>query len=149
MIAALRGNLLAVGPDHAVIEAGGVGYQVWAPRSVLQELPPIGEEARLHTFLLVREDALLLYGFNTLDERIFFEQLLSVTGVGPKVALSLMSSHPLDQLQIAIASENAALLAQVPGIGKKTAARLILELKAKINLGAIAPVMAGASPTVA
>ena len=137
MIAALRGTLLAVGADYAVIEAGGVGYQVWAPRGVLQSLPEVGNEARLHTYLLVREDALLLYGFATQAERSFFELLLTVTGVGPRVALSLMSSVPLDQLQVAIASENATLLAQVPGIGKKTAARLILELKSKMNLDAL------------
>ena len=149
MIAALRGTLLALGPDYAVIEAGGVGYQVWAPRGVLQNLGQIGDEARLHTYLLVREDALLLYGFATLAERTFFELLLTVTGVGPKVALSLMSAVPLDQLQLAIASENAALLGQVPGIGKKTAARLILELKSKIDLGAMAPALATASGEVA
>jgi Holliday junction DNA helicase RuvA len=144
MIASLRGNLLATGPDYAIIEAGGVGYQVWAPRGVLHSLPEIGQEARLHTYLLVREDALLLYGFATQAERSFFELLLTVSGVGPKVALSLLSAISLDQLQIAIATENAALLGQVPGIGKKTAARLILELKPKINLGAVAPTLAAA-----
>jgi Holliday junction DNA helicase RuvA len=148
MIAALRGTLLEVGPDYAVIEAGGVGYQVWAPRGVLQALPPVGDEAKLHTYLLVREDALLLYGFATHAERSFFEMLLTVSGVGPKVALSLMSAITLDQLQIAIASENATMLAQVPGIGKKTAARLILELKSKINLGAVAPALASAPPGI-
>src|SRR4051794_32664692 len=149
MIAAIRGNLLATGADYAIIEAGGVGYQVWAPRSVLQGLPPVGEEARVHTYLLVREDALLLYGFSTLAERAFFEMLLTVTGVGPRVALNLMSALPLDQLQIAIANENVAVLSQVQGIGKKTAARLILELKSKINLGAIAPALAQATGGVA
>ncbi len=148
MIAALRGTLLAVGVDYAVIEAGGVGYQVWAPRGVLQSLPEVGDEARLHTYLLVREDALLLYGFATQAERSFFELLLTVTGVGPRVALSLMSSVPLDQLQVAIASENATLLAQVPGIGKKTAARLILELKSKMNLDAL-PALASATGATA
>lgn len=146
MIAAIRGTLLTVGADHAVIEAGGVGYQVLAPRGVLQQLGQVGDEARVHTYMLVREDALLLYGFSSLAERSFFEMLISVTGVGPKVALSLMSAVPLDQLQIAIAQENATLLSQVPGIGKKTAARLILELKSRINLGAIAPALAGTSP---
>ncbi len=141
MIAALRGTLLDIGPDYAVIEAGGVGYQVWSPRGVLQQLPAVGQEARLHTYLLVREDALILYGFSTLSERAFFEMLLSVTGVGPKVALSLMSSVPLDQLQLAIASENVTVLSQVPGIGKKTAARLILELKSKVDRAGI-PTMA-------
>ena len=149
MIAALRGTLLDIGPDYAVIEAGGVGYQVWAPRGVLQALPSVGDEAKLHTYLLVREDALLLYGFATQAERSFFEMLLTVSGVGPKVALSLMSAITLDQLQIAIASENATMLAQVPGIGKKTAARLILELKSKINLGAVAPALASAPPGIA
>lgn len=144
MIAAIRGTVLSAAADHAVIEAGGIGYQIWAPRGVLQSLPSIGEEARLHTYLLVREDALILYGFATLAERQFFELLLTVTGVGPKVALALMSVLPLDQLQIAIASENAAVLSQVSGVGKKTAARLILELKSKINLQAIAPALAGA-----
>lgn len=148
MIAALRGTLLDVGADYAVIEAGGVGYQVWAPRGVLQSLPEVGDEARLHTYLLVREDALLLYGFATQAERSFFELLLTVTGVGPRVALSLMSSVPLDQLQVAIASENATLLAQVPGIGKKTAARLILELKSKMNLDAL-PALASATGATA
>ena len=138
-----------MGADYAVIEAGGVGYQVWAPRGVLQELGQVGDEARVHTYLLVREDALLLYGFATLAERSFFEQLLTVTGVGPKVALSLMSSVPLDQLQLAIATENATLLSQVPGVGKKTAARLILELKSKIALGAVVPTFASAPPGLA
>jgi holliday junction DNA helicase RuvA len=141
MIAALRGTLLDIGTDYAVIEAGGVGYQVWAPRGVLGQLPGVGEEARLHTYLLVREDALILYGFSNLAERAFFELLLSVTGVGPKVALSLMSSVALDQLQLAIASENVQVLSQVPGIGKKTAARLILELKGKLDRTAL-PAMA-------
>lgn len=141
--------MLATGADYAVIEAGGVGFQVWAPRNVLQSLPPVGEEARLHTYLLVREDALLLYGFSSLAERGFFELLLSVTGVGPRVALSLMSATTLDQLQIAIASENAALLAQAPGVGKKMAARLILELKGKVDLGAVAPALANTAPAAA
>ena len=148
MIAALRGILLATTADYAIIEAGGVGYQVWAPRGVLGALPAVGDEARLFTYLLVREDALLLYGFTSLAERAFFELLLTVSGVGPKVALSLMSSVPLDQLQLAIASENAAVLAQVPGIGKKTAARLILELKAKINLAGM-PASASATGSAA
>ena len=141
MIAALRGTLIDIGADYAVIEAGGVGYQVWAPRGVLGQLPSVGQEARLHTYLLVREDALILYGFSNLAERAFFEMLLTVSGVGPKVALSLLSSVALDQLQLAIATENIGVLSQVPGIGKKTAARLVLELKSKIDRGGL-PAMA-------
>ncbi|MBA3946863.1 MAG: Holliday junction branch migration protein RuvA [Herpetosiphonaceae bacterium] len=133
MIASLRGTLLVQGPDYIVIEAGGVGYHVAVPRPVIERLGSAGDEVRVLTHMIVREDAMLLFGFSDVAERAFFELLLSVTGVGPKVALALLGAAPVDQLQLAIANENMALLAQVPGIGKKTAARLILELKAKVG----------------
>ncbi|WP_026369506.1 Holliday junction branch migration protein RuvA [Kallotenue papyrolyticum] len=149
MIASLRGNLLAVGPDSAVIETGGIGFQVFVPRPLARRLQ-VGAEVLLHTYLHVREDALVLYGFESPEQRAFFETLLGVSGVGPRMALSLLSAAPLDQLQLAIARENTALLAQVPGIGKKTAARIVLELKGKLDLGAAVPaVTSGASATVA
>ncbi len=129
----IRGTLLAVGADYAVIEAAGVGYHVWAPRSLVRQLGEIGSEARLHTLLIVREDAMNLYGFSSPDDRAFFELLLTVTGVGPKVALAALGAATVEQLQVAIASENTAVLAQVPGIGKKTAARIVLDLKAKVG----------------
>lgn len=132
MIASLRGTVVALGADHTVIEAAGVGYLVFAPRSVVQQLGA-GEQAFLHTRLIIREDAMTLYGFRSTDERSWFDLLMTVTGVGPKVALAVLGAVPLDQLQIAIANENVTLLAQVPGIGKKTAARLILDLKPKVG----------------
>src|SRR5436305_12840259 len=142
MIASLRGTLLVQGPDYVVIEAGGVGYHVGVPRPVIERLGNVGDEVRLLTHMIVREDAMLLFGFSDIAERAFFEMLLGVTGVGPKVALALLGAAPIDQLQVAIANENMALLAQVPGIGKKTAARLILELKAKVGQLPSLPAMA-------
>lgn len=135
MIASLRGNLLAAGTDYAIIETGGVGFHIFAPRPVLQEMGAVGSSVQVYTYLHVREDALILYGFSSLEQRAFFETLIGVTGVGPRMALGLLSAAPIDQLHIAIASENTTLLSQVPGIGKKTAARLVLELKGKLDLG--------------
>lgn len=151
MIASVRGTLLATGTDHAIVETGGVGFHVFAPRSVLQRLGDIGSTVMLYTHLHVREDALVLYGFSSIEERRFFETLIGVTGVGPRMALGLLSAAPIDQLHLAIATENTALLAQVPGIGKKTAARLILELKGKLDLKGMMPagtVDAPAAPAI-
>jgi holliday junction DNA helicase RuvA len=136
MIASLRGKLLITGPDYAVIETGGVGFHVFAPRPVIQNLDH-DREVMVYTHLHVREDALVLYGFESPEQRAFFETLIGVTGVGPRMALGLLSSAPIEQIHLAIANENTALLAQVPGIGKKTAARIVLELKGKIDLSKI------------
>ena len=150
MIVTVRGTLLALGAEHVVIEADGRGYHVWVPRGVLQDLGPVGDEVRLHTTLLKRADALLLYGFGTPDERAFFELLLTVNGVGPRLALQLLSALPMEQLQRAIANEHAAILAQVPGVGKRTAARVILELKGKVQpgVGTPVPVVTSALPSL-
>lgn len=140
------------GLDYAIVETGGVGYQVFAPRSVLQTLGDTSDSVLLFTYLHVREDALVLYGFQSPEQRAFFEQLISVTGVGPRMALGLLSAAPIDQLQLAILNENTALLSQVPGVGKKTAARLILELKGKLNLQNVQPSLANvvtATPSAA
>lgn len=149
MIASLRGNLLWVGTDQAIVETNGVGFQVFAPRPVLQAMGAIGAEVRLFTYLHVREDALVLYGFDSLEQRAFFETLIGVTGVGPRMALGLLSAAPVEQIHLAIASENTTLLAQVPGIGKKTAARLVLELKGKLDLSKVALPAASATPAAA
>jgi Holliday junction DNA helicase RuvA len=146
MIASVRGTLIASGIDFVVVETGGIGYHVLVPNSVLQTLGAPGSEVLLYTHLHVREDALTLYGFEVPDQRAFFETLISVTGIGPRMALGLLSAVPLDQLQHAIASENMSLLARVPGIGKKTAARLVLELKGKLDLSKVAPSVAAATP---
>lgn len=152
MIASLRGNLLTAGTDYAIIETGGVGFQVFAPRPVLQAMGATGSTVQVYTYLHVREDALILYGFSSPEQRAFFETLIGVSGVGPRMALGLLSAAPLDQLHLAIASENTTLLSQVPGIGKKTAARLVLELKGKLDLsklGLSAPSAASGSPSTA
>lgn len=134
MIASVRGTLLFVGIDHAVVETGGVGLMIFAPRPVLTGLGEVGAEVRLYTYLHIREDLLALYGFATLDQRHLFETLIGVSGIGPKVALSLLSASTSDELRIAIAGGDTARLSRVPGIGKKTADRLVLELKGKVNV---------------
>lgn len=139
MIASLRGNLLHSGTDYAIVETGGVGFMVLAPRPVLQRMGEIGNSVLLFTYLHVREDALVLYGFESMEQRAFFETLIGVTGVGPRMALGLLSAAPIDQIHLAIATENVTLLSQVPGIGKKTAARLVLELKGKLDLSKMMP----------
>ncbi|GIV98323.1 MAG: Holliday junction ATP-dependent DNA helicase RuvA [Herpetosiphonaceae bacterium] len=146
MIALLRGRLSAYGPDYVIIETGGVGFLVYAPRRVVDGLGPAGSEVLLHTYLHVREDALVLYGFATPDQKALFELLLSVTGVGPRVALNLLSAVAPEELRGAIVREDVALLARVPGIGKKTAARLVLELKAKLAAAGVVPAGQPLSP---
>ena len=138
MIASIRGSLLFIGVDHCVIETGGVGFMVYAPRSVLGALGEIGAEVRLYTHLHIREDLLALYGFASTDQRHLFETLLGVSGIGPKVALSLLSSAPSDDLRATIAGGDTARLARVPGIGKKTAERLVLELRGKLDVKGLA-----------
>lgn len=134
MIASIRGTLLAIGADHVVVETGGIGLLIFAPRPVLGALGELGGEIRLYTHLHIREDLLALYGFATAEQRALFEMLLAVSGIGPKVALSLLSSATPDELRMAIAGGDTARLARVPGIGKKTAERLVLELRGKIDL---------------
>ncbi len=146
MIASLRGTLIHIGLDHLVIEAGGVGSLVFAPRPVLGALGAIGEQAFLHTMLIVREDSMTLYGFATREQRALFESFLSVSGVGPKVALSLLSAGDPDEIRAAVAHGDTARLARVPGIGKKTADRLVLELKGKLDFKGLPTPAAGASP---
>lgn len=139
---------MAVGADHAIVETGGVGLLIFAPRQVLAALGEIGATVRLHTYLQVREDALTLYGFASVEQRQLFESLLGVTGVGPQVALNLLSSGTTDELRLAIASGDVARLARVPRIGKKLAERLVLELKGKLDIKGL-PAVAAVSPAVA
>lgn len=146
MIASLRGTLIHLGADHLVIEAGGVGYLVFAPRPVLGSIGPLGESVFVHTVLIVREDSMTLYGFATREQRALFESFLGVSGVGPKVALSLLSAGSPDEIRTAIAHSDTARLARVPGIGKKTAERLVLELKGKLDLKGLPVPVAGATP---
>jgi Holliday junction DNA helicase RuvA len=133
VIASLRGVLQELGTDHAVVEVHGVGLLVLAPRPVLRGLGALGTEVAFATSLQVREDSLTLYGFADAEQRRVFELLLGVSGVGPKVALALLSSLDAAALRQAIASGDLVRLARVPGIGKKTAERLVLELRGKLG----------------
>ena len=141
MIASLDGTVSAVFADSLILEVGGVGYRVFCAPAVLATVRT-GERAKLFTHHLVREDAQALYGFLTPEELGFFGLLLTVTGVGPKVALAIVGSRAVGDLQLAILSDDLALLTAVPGVGRKLAARVVLELKEKV---AAAGVAAGAA----
>lgn len=131
MIARLSGTLIEKSPDHTLIDVAGVGYLAFISFQTYQELPPEGSPATLLIHTHVREDALTLFGFSSAREKKLFEMLISVTGVGPKLALTLLSGIPLDDLIGALAGGDARRLTAVPGIGRKTAERLTLELKEK------------------
>ena len=129
MIARLTGTILDLKTDRVVLDVHGVGYELAIPLGTFSALPAAGEKAVLHVHTHVREDALQLFGFATPQEKYVFERLLSVSGIGPKVALTVLSGLPLPELVGAIASQNARVLATIPGVGKKLAERLGLELK--------------------
>jgi len=132
VIASLTGTVLQVGPTSAVVEVGGLGVLALCSPNTVAGLR-VGQRATLATSLVVREDALTLYGFASVDEREFFELLLTATGVGPKLAQAALAVLPPDQLRAAIAAENLVQLTKVPGIGRKGAQRMVIELKDKIN----------------
>lgn len=132
MIGRLHGKLLEKNPPQILIDVSGVGYEVDVPMSTFCNLPEVGGELTLHTHFVVREDAELLYGFATLAERAVFRALIKISGVGPKIALALLSGITVDQLKDAVDRGDTGLLTKVPGIGKKTAERLVLELKGKL-----------------
>jgi len=135
MIASLNGKLESLGSDGAIINVGGIGFQVYMPTSTLSTLGKIGEEVKLHTYLHLREDNAALYGFASTDELGLFQNLISVSGLGPKLALAMLSAMNIERLTMAIATSSTDLLIEIPGIGKKMANRLILELKEKIGAG--------------
>ncbi len=146
MIGRLHGKLLEKNPPQILIDVSGVGYEVDVPMSTFCNLPEVGGELTLHTHFVVREDAQLLYGFATLAERAVFRALIKISGVGPKIALALLSGITVDQLKDAVDRGETGLLTKVPGIGKKTAERLVLELKGKLA-GTGAATVAAAVPT--
>ena len=140
MIASLRGIVEALGPDFVVVRVGGVGFRVSAPTRTLTALGGLGEEVKLQTHLVVREDELSLYGFATHDELRLFTLLTNITGVGPRHALRLLSVMAPDELAGAIVNEDVSALTRAPGVGRKTAARISLELKQTLEQGwALAP----------
>jgi holliday junction DNA helicase RuvA len=133
MIALLEGTLVEKAPGSAVISAAGVGYAISIPLSTFDTLPLTGEVARVFTYLHVREDALQLFGFGTREERSTFEKMIAISGVGPKLALSILSSMPPSELVVAIETGQTGTLNKISGVGKKTAERLVLELKGKLG----------------
>jgi Holliday junction DNA helicase RuvA len=141
MIGRIRGQLAEKNPPQVLVDCHGVGYEVDVPMSTFYNLPELGAEVSLLTHFVVREDAQILFGFGTAAEREAFRQLIKITGVGPRMALSLLSGMSVTDLAQAITRQDAARLTKVPGIGKKTAERLLLELKGKL-----ADVLPGAAP---
>lgn len=134
MYSYIRGPLAEVEIDHIVIDVYGVGYTIYIPTNCMDYLPGIGEECKIHTYLYVREDAMILYGFLIKDDLDLFKQLITVSGIGPKGALGILSALSADDLRFAILAGDSKAIAKAPGIGAKTAQRVILELKDKMSL---------------
>jgi Holliday junction DNA helicase RuvA len=148
MIALLQGEVAVRRHDHVVLLCGDVGYRAAVSSETLRHLPAVGERAALHTHLIVRDDALVLYGFHAEEERDLFLMLLGVQAVGPKVALAILSAGPPGELVAALAAGDSARLQAVPGIGKRTAERIIVELREKVGVDADAA-LAARTPIVA
>ncbi|WP_137820235.1 Holliday junction branch migration protein RuvA [Pseudomonas sp. 2FG] len=129
MIGRLRGTLAEKQPPHLVVDVNGLGYELEVPMTTLYRLPSVGESVTLHTHLVVREDAQLLYGFFEKRERELFRELIRLNGVGPKLALALMSGLEVDELVRCVQAQDTSVLVRIPGVGKKTAERLLVELK--------------------
>jgi Holliday junction DNA helicase RuvA len=145
MIALLSGELAVRRGDHVVILCGSVGYRAAVSAETLRHIPPVGEQVTLHTHLIVRDDALALYGFHSEQERDLFLMLLAVQAVGPKVALAVLSGGTPRELMAALAAGDAARFQAVPGIGKRTAERIIVELREKVAVGGGEGLLTGAS----
>jgi Holliday junction DNA helicase RuvA len=135
MYSYIKGELAEINIDHIVIEAGGIGYQIFISAQTFDYLPAMGEEIKVYTYLYLREDAMILYGFLTKDDMELFKKLISVSGIGPKGGLAILSTLDADDLRFAILSGDAKAIAKAPGVGAKTAQRVILELKDKMSLG--------------
>lgn len=133
MIDILTGQIARLDKDAVVVMVGGVGFRVIVPKTVFELVHGPGDAVTLHTHLIVREDALTLYGFATEEERTVFEVLISVSGVGPRTAVGILSTLSIDQLRSAVGREEPAILTRVPGIGKKTAEKIVFELKNKLR----------------
>lgn len=151
MIGRLSGILLEKQPPHILLDVNGVGYEVDAPMSTFYRLPAVGDKVTLHTHLVVREDAQLLYAFAEKRDRALFRELIKLNGVGPKLALALMSGLEVEELIGAVQAQDTSALTRVPGVGKKTAERLLVELKDRFKAwedipGAAVPLVTGTAP---
>jgi holliday junction DNA helicase RuvA len=147
MISLLDGRVVEKSGDRVVLSVCGVGYDVFAPAPTLARLPAPGKDARLFTRLVVRDDSMTLFGFSSTDERSLFDHLLTVTGVGPKVALGVLSVLAPDALRRAVATGDVAALTLVPGVGKKVAGRIVLDLKDKVGAGGDGPLTGSLAET--
>jgi len=141
VIGRLRGTLAEKQPPHLILDVNGLGYELEVPMTTLYRLPPVGQALTLHTHLVVREDAQLLYGFYERRERELFRELIRLNGVGPKLALALMSSLEVDELVRCVQAQDTSALVKVPGVGKKTAERLLVELKDRFKAWETVPAM--------
>lgn len=146
MIAHLRGILLEKHPNEVIVECSGVGYALTVPISTFTLLPQEGEETRLRIYTAVREDAIQLFGFATSDEKSIFEKLIGVSGIGPKLAVTILSGIGVSDLVAAILGGDAARLVRIPGVGKKTAERIVLELKDKFRQWSSSPQLTATAP---
>ena len=152
MIGFLRGRLVAKHPPQLLLDVGGVGYEVEAPMSTFYDLPAVGTDVTLHTQLVVREDAHTLFGFGSERERALFRELIKVSGVGPRIALAILSGINADDFHRCIEGEDVATLTRVPGIGRKTAERLVIEMRDRLKVipgTGVAPARGPAGATVA
>lgn len=134
MISYIKGELAAVGEEQVVVEVQGIGYGIFMPGQAMTMLPPIGSEVKIHTYLNVREDAMQLFGFLTKDDLKVFRLLIGVNGIGPKGGLNILSKMTPDDLRFAVLAGDVKAISAAPGIGKKTAEKLIIELKDKLNI---------------
>lgn len=154
MIGSLRGRISSKTPPQLTVEVGGIGYELEAPMSTFFHLPAVGQDVRLLTHFVVREDAQLLYGFATEDERRLFRSLLKVSGIGPKIALALLSGISVEAFVLCVQNQDVSALVRVPGIGRKTAERLLVEMRDRLKPAgessdpSAAMVAPGASPEV-
>ena len=134
MYSYIRGELAEINSDHIVLDVNGIGYQIYIPTNTLNYLPSIGEMVKIHTYLYIREDAMMLYGFLTRDDLDMFKMLITVSGICPKGGLGILSTLSTDDLRFAVLSDDAKAIAKAPGIGAKTAQRVIKDLKDKMSL---------------
>lgn len=148
MIGSIRGRLAVKMPPHVLLECGGVGYEIETPMSTFFGLPDTGAEVFLHTHLLVREDAQVLFGFGTVEEKTLFRSLLKVSGVGAKIGLAILSAMSVRDFEHCVRHEDVAMLTKIPGIGRKTAERLIIDLRDRVARSAVMPAAAGGQRAV-
>lgn len=149
MIGRIRGILLEKEPPAMLVDVAGIGYELEAPMTTFYDLPVTGSEVTLYTHLVVREDAHLLFGFSRVSQRSLFRSLLKVNGIGPRVALAILSGMNEDEFALCVSSEDVSRITKVPGIGKKTAERLIVEMRDKVDSGGVEAIAGGIGGTAA